>query len=337
MKTKLTLFIALLVCFINPTISIAQDDNVAPKEYTLNLAPHVLSLGDLLNEIEAFNTAFRLNGQEIINMSETFDGNELVDIIERELNSFITNDIRGALFYYSLDSKNNLKIYIVPCLARTINIYASPIDFQYLTKFDKQTLDSILINKTAPVYEFDNDAFVKTSGDVGRSIIAQNNWKSYRRSINRVEIENNSTPNKNINQKNTDDTDGYCIYFPLQEIKALINENPTQKHLIIQAVGKPDTDDRSIMRQHLALYTTSQDLSKVGSEEYKKSVIAAKDFILNKYSSDPKRQKSLLDDPILIESFRQTIELFQGKAANLGQLCPTKCKGFQVLDRIIQP
>jgi len=315
--------------------------NPTSDEYQLDLTPHVLEFRVMGQELAQFQKKFKLRGNiPFASLRETVNFQDLIDTLIGIQKGSAGEYLSGVWVNYTLTQDNSLKYYFSTALSTSIDTSVSPVVFSYNQVLSKPDFEQVLRNNKSEIFEIINNKVVRTSSDTGLIRNATNNWRNYK---TKIQIRKNSGLGWRDFQPNVDSTgnDGICVYFPMQELYHLWFDNRDNSgttegnnvflHIIPSSKENPTTFGFS---HYVNLYCSgSNDISKFARNLSDSDYLKAYEEI---YGSIPKSLDIAKQDAF-VQTYLFSINNFHGMAANYGQLCPTRCKGFKVVNRRITP
>jgi hypothetical protein len=315
--------------------------NPTSDEYQLDLTPHVLEYTIMGQELAQFQKKFKLRGNiPFASLSETVNFKDLIDTLIGIQKGSEGEYLSGVWVNYTLTQGDSLKYYFSTALSSSLDTSVSPVVFSYNQVLSEPDFEQVLRNNTSEIFEIINNKVVRTSSDTGLIRKATNNWRNYK---TKIQIRKNSGLGWRDFQPQADSigNDGICVYFPMQELYHLWFDNRDTSggtegnNVFLHVVpSSKKSFTTSGFSHYVNLFCSgSNSFSGLPRNLSDSDYLKVYEEI---YGSIPKSIDNAKQDAF-VQTYLFGKNNFHGMAANYGQLCPTRCKGFKVVNRKITP
>lgn len=295
-------------------------------EFSLNLQLHELPIPEMTTLLTRFQTSFTTVNGDIRKYEEIVNWSNFIETA----NSYFVDDnniINCVIIYYGLNAQKELVNYFAFVPAKCSDINATRKEFELPDDIHNGTFRELINNGSYRFYGISSNR-MKQLNTTELKNQAISNHESYSQ---RMQVQHGASSRSVIGNSNTFQ-DPKMIYFPTQELRELLKDNPDYPYLKLLpgakiSEGNPNGGLKHYLNLYYTLTTNKKVDMNVWSEAQKKA-----------YEMGKADLENVLENPIIeLETLQQMINDFRGKAANLGQLCPTKCRGFQVENGRIIP
>lgn len=267
------------------------------EEIDLDVSNQVIEIDEYVESAQKFIKNIGYNqgsNKEFFSsiQAEVLDTTEMVNLlaIARPNLEGPTKKIFGLRVFYTLNlEEKSIKLYYA--LDSTLNYASTNNREEYLFEFNHE-IDNIEIalNKGVRLYESIDNKLQDISKDTTKIAEARRNWNDYKDFI----FFDRWTPFGDT-RKYDPQNDAASVFYPDEELMALIRANKNNKLIYIVSSLKTE----KLTFRHTINFGTIMPLDKSEND-------------ISFVGLDP-----------------EEVRRFEGRSANYGQLCPSKCKGIK--------